>query len=50
MRKTVKNRAKIKASGGIGDLETAQKYIDNGVDRIGTSKGVAIVSELISEA
>ncbi|MBR9846265.1 MAG: deoxyribose-phosphate aldolase [Algicola sp.] len=50
MRKTVKNRAKIKASGGIGDLETAQKYIDNGVDRIGTSKGVAIVSELMSEA
>lgn len=50
MRKTVKNRAKIKASGGIGDLETAQKYIDIGVDRIGTSKGVAIVSELMSEA
>ncbi|WP_431135509.1 deoxyribose-phosphate aldolase [Psychroserpens mesophilus] len=50
MKKTVKNRAKIKASGGIGDLETAQKYIDIGVDRIGTSKGVAIVSEQMSEA
>lgn len=48
MRKTVKNRAKIKASGGIGDFETAQKYIDIGVDRIGTSKGIAIVSEQMS--
>jgi len=50
MKKTIKNRAKIKASGGIGDLETAQKYIDVGVQRIGTSKGVAIVSEQMSEA
>jgi deoxyribose-phosphate aldolase len=50
MKKTVKDRAKIKASGGIGDLETAQKYIDIGVDRIGTSKGVAIMSEQMSEA
>lgn len=49
MKKTVKNRAKIKASGGIGDLETAKKYIDVGVERIGTSKGVAIVSEQLSE-
>ncbi len=50
MKKTVKNRAKIKASGGIGDAETALKYIDVGVDRIGTSKGVAIVTEELSEA
>lgn len=50
MKKTVKNRAKIKASGGISDLETAQKYIDIGVDRIGTSKGVAIISGQMSEA
>ncbi|WP_425075787.1 deoxyribose-phosphate aldolase [Psychroserpens sp. S379A] len=50
MKKTVKNRAKIKASGGIGDSETAKKYIEVGVDRIGTSKGVAIVSEQMSEA
>ena len=50
MKKTLKNRAKIKASGGIGDLETAKKYIDIGVERIGTSKGVAIVSEEIIEA
>lgn len=50
MKKIVKNRLKIKASGGIGDLDTAQKYIDIGVNRIGTSKGIAIVSEQMSEA
>lgn len=50
MKKTVKSRAKIKASGGIGDSETAKKYIEVGVNRIGTSKGVAIVSEQMSEA
>ena len=50
MKKTVKDQAKIKASGGIGNFETAKKYIDIGVDRIGTSKGVAIISEQISEA
>lgn len=45
IRKTVKDRAKIKASGGIRDYETAMKYIDLGVERIGTSSGVEIVSE-----
>lgn len=50
MKKTIKDRAKIKASGGIGDYETAKKYIDVGVERIGTSKGIAIVSEQMSEA
>ncbi|TXE17477.1 deoxyribose-phosphate aldolase [Psychroserpens burtonensis] len=42
IRKTVRKNCKIKASGGIGDYETARKYIDIGVERIGTSKGVAI--------
>lgn len=37
---------KIKASGGIKDLATAQKYIDLGVSRIGTSSGVEIVTSL----
>ena len=44
MRKTVKNKAKIKASGGIRDYETALKFIDAGADRIGTSSGIAIVT------
>ena len=35
---------KIKASGGIKDTVTAQKYIALGVSRIGTSSGIAIVN------
>lgn len=45
IKKTVRDAAKIKASGGISDLDTAIKYIDAGADRIGTSSGVAIMSE-----
>jgi deoxyribose-phosphate aldolase len=40
IKKTIKNRAKIKASGGIRDFETAIKYIDAGADRIGTSTAI----------
>ncbi len=50
IKKTVRNRCKIKASGGIRDFETAKKYIDIGVKRIGTSSGVTIVNEEYSEA
>src|SRR5690554_1468756 len=45
IRKTVKDKAKIKASGGIKDLETAMKYIDAGANRIGTSSGINIVTD-----
>ncbi|WP_191859983.1 deoxyribose-phosphate aldolase [Hanstruepera ponticola] len=45
IKKTIRNQAKIKASGGIRDLETAKKYIDLGADRIGTSSGVNILLE-----
>ena len=45
IKKTVRDNAKIKASGGISDYETALKYIEVGVDRIGTSSGVEIVRE-----
>ncbi|MGB5420046.1 deoxyribose-phosphate aldolase [Algibacter sp.] len=38
IKKTIRNKAKIKASGGIGDFDMALKYIDAGADRIGTSK------------
>lgn len=37
IKKTVRNKARIKASGGIKDFDTALKYIDAGADRIGTS-------------
>lgn len=44
MRAVTKDKIKIKASGGIRDLQTAIHYIDAGVSRIGTSNGVQIVS------
>ena len=40
IKKTIRNKAKIKASGGISDFETALKYIDAGADRIGTSSKI----------
>ena len=39
----VKNRAQVKAAGGIRTLEDAQNFIAMGVTRLGTSGGVAIV-------
>lgn len=50
MKKTVQNKAKIKASGGIRDYETAMKFIDLGVERLGVSAGVAIVEGKRSNA
>lgn len=44
MRKTVGERCKVKASGGIHTAEEAQAMVDAGADRIGTSSGVAIVA------
>lgn len=43
MKKVVGDQMKIKASGGIRDQETALKYIDLGVSRIGTSSGIKII-------
>lgn len=44
MKETVNGKAKIKASGGVRDFKTAMQYVDLGVQRIGTSNGIAIVS------
>jgi len=46
MKKATEGKAKIKASGGIKNLDTALYYIELGVDRIGTSSGISIVKEL----
>ncbi|NJY62906.1 deoxyribose-phosphate aldolase [Salinimicrobium sp. CDJ15-81-2] len=46
MKNAVNGQAKIKASGGIKNLDTALTYIEAGVERIGTSSGVSIVNEL----
>ena len=44
MKSVAKDKMKIKASGGIKDFKTAKEYIDLGVERLGTSSGIAIVS------
>ena len=43
MKSVVGDNAKVKASGGVRDKETAQKYIDLGAERLGTSSGIEIV-------
>ena len=44
MKETVKENAKIKASGGIRDYETAKQFVDLGVHRLGVSAGIAIMN------
>lgn len=44
IKNAVKDKINIKASGGIRDRETAIKYIEMGVARLGTSSGVKILS------
>lgn len=43
IKKTVRDKVKLKASGGIKDLITALKYIETGVDAIGTSYGIEMM-------
>ena len=44
MKEMVGGNVRIKASGGIRDAQTAKEYIELGVDRIGTSSGIEIVT------
>ena len=46
LRKNLKPQTKIKASGGIRDLETATAFLKAGADRLGTSSGVQILNGL----
>ena len=46
MKKTVGDKAEVKASGGVKDLETAKKYIELGATRLGTSSGIEIIKGL----
>lgn len=50
MKSVAKNTAKIKASGGIRDKKTALEYINLGVERLGTSSGIAIVTDKTSNS
>ena len=43
MKSVIGDNAKVKASGGVRDKETAQKYVDLGAERLGTSSGIDIV-------
>lgn len=49
MRNSVGKQMQVKASGGIRDLATAQKMLNAGATRLGTSQSVAIVSHKIGE-
>lgn len=44
MLETVKTQAKVKASGGVRSFEDAKAYIEMGVQRLGTSSGIAIMT------
>ncbi|MDR1748117.1 MAG: deoxyribose-phosphate aldolase [Spirochaetaceae bacterium] len=46
MKKTVGNSMRVKASGGIRDLDTALAMLNAGADRLGVSAGVHIIEEL----
>lgn len=46
MKSIVKDQVKVKAAGGIRDLQTCLAMINAGAERIGTSKGVTIIKEL----
>ena len=49
MKNVAKDKAQIKAAGGIRDIATAKKYIEMGVTRLGTSSGVALVTKGVSD-
>ncbi|MFB4164875.1 deoxyribose-phosphate aldolase [Alteribacillus sp. JSM 102045] len=44
MKNTVGEKAKVKASGGVRDKQTALAMVEAGAERIGTSSGASIVS------
>lgn len=46
MRDSVRAHVQVKASGGVRDFETAQSLIAAGASRLGTSSGVALVTDL----
>lgn len=46
MKSIVGDTVKVKAAGGIRDLDTALKMIDAGAERLGTSSGIKIIQEM----
>ncbi|WP_275314874.1 deoxyribose-phosphate aldolase [Tenacibaculum bernardetii] len=49
MKEVTNDNVQIKAAGGVRDKETAEKYINMGVTRLGTSSGVSLVTKGIAE-
>lgn len=49
MKEAISDSVKVKASGGIRDLNTVLEYINLGVSRIGTSSGVTIMNQLSNQ-
>ena len=49
MKKHVGNSVKVKAAGGIRDVDTFKKMISCGAERIGTSSGIDIIQQLKKE-
>ena len=45
LKKTVGSKMGVKASGGIKNIQDAEKMLAAGADRIGTSSGIALVGE-----
>jgi deoxyribose-phosphate aldolase len=50
MKSTVGAKAQVKASGGIRDYQTAVAMVQAGATRLGTSSGVAIVTNTIGQS
>lgn len=46
MKQTVGDDVKVKAAGGIRDVETFIQMIENGAERIGASSGIQIINDL----
>jgi len=46
LRELARGRAAVKASGGISTLEQVQALVEAGAERLGTSRGVALMQEL----
>tara|TARA_R110002126_G_scaffold142546_4_gene288439 strand:+ start:27410 stop:28075 length:666 start_codon:yes stop_codon:yes gene_type:complete len=49
MKSVAQDKVQIKAAGGIRDIATAEKYIEMGITRLGTSSGVSLVKTGVSE-
>jgi deoxyribose-phosphate aldolase len=50
LRELARGRAAVKAAGGISTLEQVQALVEAGAERLGTSRGVALMQALSASA